>query len=192
MQSIGSTLVLRQQKVSSLAVQIALVVAGSLLLTLSAYVKVPLPFTPVPISGQTFAVLLIAAALGSRLGVSAVALYLVQGALGLPVLSGGAAGLAYMLGPTGGYLIGFLVAAAVVGKLVERGMDRSVRTAWIAFVAGQVAIYACGAAWLGFYVGWPSAWIQGVVPFLVGDALKVFLAAALLPAAWKFVGTQPK
>lgn len=167
--------------------QALLVVAGSALVALAAQVRVPLPFSPVPVTGQTFAVLLVAAALGARLGPASVGLYVLEGAIGLPVYQGGSGGLAYLAGPTGGYLVGFVVAAAVVGALAQRGWDRRFMTAVLAMLAGEVAIYAFGLAWLARFplpVGLLEA---GLLPFLVGDAFKLVVAALALPTAWRLV-----
>jgi len=164
-----------------------LVTAGALLVALLAQVRIPLPFTPVPLTGQTFAVLLVGAALGARRGVASLSLYTLIGALGLPVFAGGAAGLAYAAGPTGGYLAGFIVAAFVVGLLAERGLERSIRTSILPFLAGTLVIYLFGAGWLSVLFGLEKALELGVTPFLIGDALKLALAALALPAVWKLV-----
>jgi biotin transport system substrate-specific component len=152
-----------------------------------AQIRIPLPFTPVPLTGQTFAVLLVGAALGSKRGAASLALYPLLGALGLPFFAGGASGLAYMSGPTLGYLVGFVVAAYVAGLLAERGLERSVRTSLIPFLAGTLVIYIFGAGWLAVLFGIQQAITLGVLPFLVGDAIKLVLAALALPAAWKLV-----
>lgn len=163
--------------------QLALVVAGSLLLTLSA--KIQVPFWPVPMTMQTFVVLMIGATCGARLGGAAVALYLAQGLVGLPVFAHGG-GVAQFAGPTGGYLIGFLVAAVLLGHLARRGFGRNLVTALVAFAIAEVAIFACGLAWLATLVGVDKAIAGGLLPFLPAETLKVALATALLPAAWRF------
>ncbi len=165
-----------------------LIILGALLVAALAQVIIPLPFTPVPLTGQTFAVLLVAAALGSKRGAASLSLYTLMGALGLPFFAGGASGLAYMSGPTLGYLIGFLAAAYVVGLLAERGLERSVRTSLVPFLAGTLVIYAFGAGWLAVSFGVEKALALGVLPFLVGDAIKLVLAALVLPVAWKLIG----
>ena len=164
-----------------------LVVAGSLLVALLAQVSVPLPFTPVPLTGQTLAVLLVGAALGAKRGAASLMLYTLEGAVGLPVFAGGEAGLAKLFGPTGGYLLGFIAAAGVVGYLAERGLDRRVRTALVPFLAGSVTIYVFGVIGLAFYLGLPGAITAGLLPFLLGDAIKLALAALALPSAWALV-----
>ncbi len=166
-----------------------LVVLGSIALWISA--KISIPFQPVPLTMQTLVVLMIGMAFGSKLGIAAVLLYLAEGAAGLPVFSGTpekGAGLAYMTGTTGGYLFGFVLAAGVVGYLAERGWDRSpVKTA-AAMLIGNAVIYIPGLLWLGTIVGWDKpllAW--GLTPFLAGDAVKLVLAAVLMPALWKLL-----
>jgi len=165
----------------------ALVVAGSVLTALAAHVSIPLPFTPVPITGQTFAVLLMGAALGSRRRAASMALYVAQGLAGLPVFAGGKAGLAVLLGPTGGYLIGFIAAAFVTGWLAERGLNRRPLTTALAMVLGNLVISLHGVSWLAVFVGISKARLLGMIPFLPGDLLKILLATAALPGAWWIV-----
>lgn len=163
----------------------ALVVGFSLLTALAAQVVVPLPWTPVPLTGQTFAVLLTGALLGPRLGALAMAAYLVEGAAGLPFFRGGAGGAGHLLGPTAGYLFAFPVAAYVTGALAERGWDRRFLTAAAAMFLGSLVILAGGWAWLALASGAAGRAFQlGVAPFLVGDVVKIGLAAAALPAGW--------
>jgi biotin transport system substrate-specific component len=164
-----------------------LVTAGTLFVAALSQVKIPMPFTPVPLTGQTFAVLLVGAALGAKRGLGSLSLYLALGALGLPFFAGGASGLSYMSGATLGYLVGFVAAAALTGFLAERGLDRRVSTAVFAFLAGQAVIYLFGIAWLTVLFGLQKALLVGLVPFLVGDALKIGAAALALPVAWKLV-----
>jgi biotin transport system substrate-specific component len=164
-----------------------LVVAGSVLTVLAAHVSIPLPFTPVPITGQTFAVLLVGAALGSRRGAASMALYVAQGLAGLPVFAGGKAGLAVLLGPTGGYLIGFIAAAFVTGWLAEPSWDRRPLTTALAMVLGNLVIYLVGVSWLAVFVGISKARLLSMIPFLPGDLLKILLATAALPGAWWIV-----
>jgi biotin transport system substrate-specific component len=163
----------------------ALVVAFSLFVALAAQVAVPLPWTPVPVTAQTFAVLLTGALLGSRLGSLALVAYLVEGAVGLPFFSGGGGGPQYFVGPTAGYLFAFPAAAFVTGLLAERGWDRRFATAAAAMALGSLVILAGGWAWLTLLTGSASrALAGGVAPFLVGDIIKIALAAAALPAGW--------
>jgi biotin transport system substrate-specific component len=157
-----------------LLVTVGLVLSLTLLLALSAHVQVP--FWPVPMTLQTLAVLTIAGVFGARVAGSAVLAYLIEGAFGLPVFAGGA-GIAYLAGPTGGYLAGMLLASLLVGELVRRARGGVVATG-AAMLAGIVLVYALGAAWLAGFVGIDKALALGVVPFLVGDAVKTALAAA--------------
>jgi biotin transport system substrate-specific component len=166
---------------------ILLVFAGSLFVAGMAQVRIPLPFTPVPITGQTFAVLLVGATFGSRRGAASLALYLLMGILGLPFFAGGARGLSVLVGPTGGYLVGFVIAASLVGLMAARGLDRRVPGALLAFLAGEIVIYLFGVAWLSVYLGIWHAIIAGFLPFIVGDAIKLVAAGLVLPAAWRLV-----
>ena len=162
-----------------------LVVAGSAAVGLAAQLEVRLPFTPVPFTGQTFAVLLVGALLGARRGALAMIAYLIEGALGLPVFAGGAAGVAKLLGPTGGYLLGFVPAAYVTGAFAERGWDRHVLSTWAAMALGSTMIFLCGLPWLAQFIGWDAAFPAGLYPFVPGDVFKQGLAAFALPGAWK-------
>ena len=167
---------------------IALLISGSLLLTASA--KLQIPFWPVPLTMQTVAVLVIAMAFGPVLGVSTVALYLLEGALGFPVFAGTpekGMGLAYMAGPTGGYLVGFLLSAAVMGFLTRKGFDKNIKSALIAMAIGTFIIFFCGFIWLSGLIGAEKAWIFGIQPFLLGAAFKIVLAALVLPGMWKLL-----
>ena len=164
-----------------------LITLSALFVAALAQVKIPLPFTPVPLTGQTFAVLLVGAVLGSKRGTASLALYTLMGAAGLPFFAGGASGLAYMSGLTLGYLVGFIVAAYVIGLLAERGLERSVRTSLVPFLIGTLVIYLFGAGWLAILFGPDQALTLGILPFLLGDAIKLVLAALALPAAWKLV-----
>lgn len=163
----------------------ALVVSAAIVIALCTQIAIGYP---VPITGQTFAVLMAATLLGARRGVLCVLTYLTAGVAGLPVFSYGKAGLAAMLGPTGGYLLGFVAAAYVVGRLAERGWDRQVVTTVLAMVLGNLAIYACGLIWLSFFagtLGGRGVLAVGLYPFLLGDLLKIALAALLLPSGWR-------
>ena len=165
-----------------------LMTLGTLFVAALAQVKIPLPFTPIPLTGQTFAVLLIGATLGSKRSLVSMLLYIALGAFGLPIFAGGASGLAYLSGATLGYLVGFVLAAYVIGLLAERGLERSMRTSLIPFLIGTIIIYVCGVAWLSMLLGsFSKAVAAGVLPFLIGDAIKLIAAALILPAAWKLV-----
>jgi len=175
-----------------------LVVGFALLTALAAQITIPLGFTPVPITGQTFAVLLAGATLGAARGAASQGLYVVLGAVGLPFYAEGAGGWTEATGSTAGYLVGFVIAAAVVGHLAERGQDRRISTAIPAFVAGTMIIYTLGAGWLARSLdvpvtaaaGEPSAIAYGVAPFIVGDLAKAVLAGVLLPTCWQLFGRE--
>ena len=165
-----------------------LVVAFSLLIALSAQVVVPLPWTPVPVTLQTFAVLLTGALLGSRLGALAVFAYLLEGAAGLPFFSAGRGGAAHLFfAPTAGYLLAYPVAAFVTGWLAERGWDRRYLSAAAAMALGSAVVLSGG--WLGLlrFFAPAQAFALGVAPFLLGDVVKIALAAAVLPSGWALV-----
>jgi biotin transport system substrate-specific component len=171
----------------SISRNVALVVGLTALTALSAQVSIPLPFTPVPLTLQTFAVLAGAAALGAERAVLAQVLYITLAFAGLPVLAGGASGRAEVIGATGGYLLGFVVASYVVGRISAAGASTKTSTTALAYVAGSLVIYGFGAPWLAYStsntIGWAIA--NGVVPFLIGDAIKAVAAGAVLPMAWK-------
>ena len=179
---------------SSLIRNVTLAVIGSLLLAVSS--KLQVPFYPVPLTLTTFVVLSIGMAYGSRLGVATILLYLAEGAMGLPVFAGTpekGIGLAYMMSGTGGYLIGYVLAAAACGWLAERGFDRHVVKTAIAMFVGNALIYIPGLLWLGSLYGWDKpilAW--GLTPFVLGDLAKLALATAVLPMAWKLLGKKNK
>ena len=170
--------------------QAVLVVLGIAALAIAAKIKVPM--WPVPITMGTFAVLSIGAAYGARLGLVTILGYMIVGALGFDIFAGSTAenfGLTYMMGGTGGYLVGYVLATLALGALAQRGWDRSVLWMALAMVIGTVLIYVPGLIWLGQLYGWDKpilAW--GLTPFLIGDAIKLVLAAMLLPALWKMVG----
>ncbi|MCF4120082.1 biotin transporter BioY [Antribacter sp. KLBMP9083] len=166
---------------------VALVLGVAALTALAAQIRIPVPGLPVPITGQTFAVLLGAAALGPVRGSLSQALYVAFGMVGLPVFTGGASGVETVFGATGGYLVGFIVAGFVVGALARRGLDRGVLGTVLAFAAGTAVIYAIGVPWLALSTGMaPTAALwAGAGTFLVGDAIKAVLAGALLPSAWR-------
>lgn len=166
---------------------VALVSGGSLFVALAAQIAIPLPFSPVPLTGQTLAVLLIGALLGSRRGACSLLLYLIEGALGLPVFAGGRCGLAYMLGPTGGYLVGFVASAFVTGLLAEQRWDRRAPSNALAMLLGDAVIYACGLPWLAHFVGADKALAMGLYPFVAGDLVKLALATISLPCGWKML-----
>jgi biotin transport system substrate-specific component len=167
--------------------QLLLIVGASLLTAAAAQVEIRLPWTPVPISGQSWAVLLTGAVLGPRRAFLAISLYLFEGAMGLPFFSGGAAGFAKLVGPSGGYLIGFPFAALLTGMLAERGWDRRVVTMFCAMLLGSSVIFALGLAQLSRFVPASGLLSAGLLPFIPGDLIKSALAALAFPAAWSLV-----
>ncbi|WP_205648908.1 biotin transporter BioY [Acuticoccus kandeliae] len=173
----------------SLARNIFLAVAGSVALWISA--KIHVPMYPVPITMQTFMVTVIGMAYGWRLAGATVLLYLAQGAMGLPVFSGTpdrGIGLAYMMGPTGGYLLGFFVAAVVVGWLAERGWDRKALTTFAAMTIGTAIMLGFGVIYLGAVIGWDKPVLAlGLTPFLAGSVVKIALGTAVMPLAWSLI-----
>ena len=166
---------------------IALVIAGAGLVGLTAQLSMHIPGTPVPVTGQTFAVLLVGAALGTARGTVSLLAYLVAGVAGVPWFASGSSG---YVNASFGYLIGFVLAGAAVGKLSERGADRSVLRTIGAMVLGNVIIFAVGVPWLmaSANLGLADGWAQGVQPFLIGGVIKTALAAGLLPGAWALLG----
>lgn len=176
----------------SAVVSILLVVAAAALTALAAQWRIHLPFTPVPITGQTFAVLLTGAGLGWKLGASGQLLYLAVGAAGAPVFSDASGGFDVIIGATGGYLIGFVLAAGVVGWMAEHRQDRTFATMFTAFILGSAVIYVCGVTGLMISADMSvvAAVEAGVVPFLLGDLLKAAAAGILLPGAWKMLGDR--
>lgn len=191
MQNVAAARVITGRVVATNRVASIVAVVGFAGLTaLMAQIRIPLGFTPVPVTGQTFAVLLAGAALGARLGATSQLVYLAAGAIGFPVFTGGGSGFEYFTGATAGYLVGFVLAAALVGRLAERGQDRKVNTAVTAFLAGSAVVYACGAIGLMITANMDAttAIAQGVTPFVFGDVLKATAAGLLLPLAWKLRG----
>lgn len=173
-------------KMRALFYDAALIVGGSLFIAVCSQLAVG---WPIPITGQTFAVLMIGALYGSRRGALCVLTYIIEGAAGLPVFSHGRGGIAMLFGPTGGYLAGFVVAAYITGLLAEGGWDKRVGTTIIAMLCGNIAIYFFGLLWLCFLTDVSTNVLAiGLYPFLIGDLLKTVLAAILLPAGWKLIG----
>lgn len=191
--ALGSTLIDRLWPAAerSMARTMALLALGNLLLWASA--KVQVPMWPVPMTMQSFAILVIGFAYGMRLGAATVALYLVEGAAGLPVFAGTperGIGLAYMMGPTGGFLLGFLIVAALMGWLAERGWDRTLPKIVAALAIGTGLLFVPGVLWLAVLIGWSKAVAAGLTPFVVGSIVKLALAAALLPTASKALAAR--
>jgi biotin transport system substrate-specific component len=169
-----------------------LVAVGAALIALAAQVSIPLPFTPVPVTGQTFAVLLVGSSLGLVRGGASGSLYLLVGLTGVPIYADGTGGWDVVTGATGGYLIAFPIAAALAGWLAERRWDRRFSSAVGAMLTGNVLIYALGLPWLAVVLdtGLERTLELGFYPFVVGDMVKLYLAAALLPTAWRLVGAR--
>lgn len=170
---------------------VLLVVGASLITAAAARIALPVPWSPVPLTGQTFAVLLTGAALGARRAVLAQALYLVEGATGLPVFAGGLGGPLVLAGPTGGFLLAFPLAAAVTGMCAEHGWDRRFGTMLAAMLLGSAVIFVSGLAVLSQFVPADRLLAAGLLPFLPGEAIKVLAAAFVLPAAWRFANGHP-
>jgi biotin transport system substrate-specific component len=181
------------ERMNTRARHAALILAGTILISLAAQVSIPVPGSPVPITGQTFGVLLSAGALGFRRAIASTVLYLLIGIVGLPVFAHGTHGLEVITGATGGYLLGFVVAAAVVGRLAELGWDRNLVGGIGAMLIGSALIYAIGLPWLGFvaHLDLETTLQKGLYPYIRGDLLKLALAAAAFPAAWWLVGRRP-
>lgn len=176
---------------------LALVLGGTVFIAASAQIAIPLPFSPVPLTGQTLAVLLTGASLGARLATSSTALYLAAALAGLPVLAptetgGHLTGADVLRMPTLGYVIGFVLAAFIVGRLAERGYTRSAARTVLAMLVGNTVIYALGLLWLhrALSATWADTISWGLTPFLLGDTVKVFIAAGLLPTAWRVIRTR--
>jgi biotin transport system substrate-specific component len=192
------TLVRPSNRVIALVADAVLVAVGVTLLALSAQISIPLPHTPVPLTGQTFGVLLVGGAYGATRAFATLASYLVVGGLGAAVFAGHASGwdVLRFSSATGGYLVGMLVAAVFVGWMADRGWDRKAARSLPTMILGNLLIYAFGVSWLAYafapevlgqHMTVSQAWNAGVKDFLVGDTIKILLAAALLPAAWKLV-----
>jgi biotin transport system substrate-specific component len=181
----------RADGVAGVARAVVLAALGTALLTASAKINIPLPFVPMTL--QTLVVLMIGAAYGWRLGAATLLAYLAEGAMGLPVFAGPIGGLAPLLGPTAGYLYGFVAAAFVTGWLSERGWDRSVPRLFVAMAVGHIVIFGMGFAWLAFgmKLGVDKAWLVGVLPFIAGSLVKNALGAALVPAVRRLVDRRP-
>src|SRR5436190_2103436 len=181
------------ERINTRARDLVLIVAGALFIYLTSKIVIPVAGSPVPITGQTFGVLLVGGALGLRRGAVAVALYVLLGVVGLPFFAEGKGGLTVIWGATGGYLIGFVLAGAVVGRLAELGWDRKIGGAIGAMLVGSAVIYAVGLPWLKVVTGMTveQTIANGLTPFLIGDTIKIILAAVLFPAAWWVVGRRP-
>ncbi len=178
---------LPQRKANALFYNLSLIISGSILITLSAKISIHLGFSPIPITMQTFAVLFIGALFGSKRGALTVLAYLFQGFMGIPVFANAGSGFVYLLGPTGGYLVGFVFAAYITGLLAERGWDRIFWKTAIAMAIGTIIIFIFGVSWLSFSIGWSKAIMVGLFPFVIGAILKIMLADAILPLGWRIL-----
>lgn len=187
-----STRILPRSRTSRQAAAIALIAGFALLTALCAQIRIPLGFTPVPITGQTFAVLLSGAVLGSRMGAASQLLYVLMGAAGAPFYASGNGGWEYATGATMGYLLGFIAAAYAVGYLAEHHQDRRFATSIGAFLTGNLVIYALGVPWLMYTLSWDlvEGVAKGLAPFIIGDTIKILLAAGVMPVAWKMAGDR--
>jgi len=171
---------------------LALIAIGAVLIFATAKVSIPVPGSPVPITGQTFGVLLVGGALGFRRGLASIALYVLIGLIGLPFFAEGKGGVQVILGATGGYIVGFLVAGSLVGRLAELGWDRRIVGALGAMAIGNVVIYLIGVPWLMAvaHMDLAAGIKNGLTPFILGDAIKLILAAITFPIAWWVVGRR--
>lgn len=171
----------------STMINVLSVFAGSLLIALSAQIYITLPFTPVPITAQTLAVMFTGSLLGSRRAPLAVLLYIAYGAMGLPVFSENSSGLAKLFGATGGYIFGFIIAGYLIGKFTEKGWDRFLGKSLIAAALGQLLIFVPGLLWLGQFVGYSNVLEQGFYPFVIGGVIKTLLAGTSSVLTWKLI-----
>jgi len=189
MQTQAATLRVAVLPRAGLGTDVLLVCGGTALVALAAQISIPLGFTPVPLTGQTFAVLLVAAALGTVRGTASLLLYLLVGVAGAPVYAEHKHGWEVFSGATGGYIVGFVAAAALTGHLAERGWDRRFSTAVTAMLTGSVVVYLFGLPWLHreLHASWETTLEQGLYPFVAGDVIKLYLAALSLPVAWRLV-----
>jgi biotin transport system substrate-specific component len=167
-------------RTQSLATSFTIAIVGSILLALLARLSIPVPFSPVPITGQTLGVLLLGGLLGSRLATITILTYIFEGAIGLPVFAGGSLGFLYLLGPTGGYLIGFIPAAYFIGLLSERGWNSKIGSSILAITLGTAIIFIFGVSWLSVTAGITNAISIGLVPYLPGAVVKISLATIIL------------
>lgn len=182
-----STAIYSYVKPNSLLAEIPMLLTFNLLLVACSYISINLPFSPVPITGQTFGVLLVAMALGRVRGTAVVLAYLLEGAAGLPVFAGGTAGVVKFFGPTGGYLVGFLASAYIVGLLADKGWDKGYVKSIFAMTIGTVLIFIAGLSQLSFFVPSGSLFTMGLTPFIPGAIIKIAIASVILPSIWKFI-----
>jgi biotin transport system substrate-specific component len=174
---------------STTQVKIALVVGGVFFLSLMAQIALPIPGSPVPVTGQTLGALLIGTAYGASLGFTTFATYLIVGFLGAPIFASGSHGIARMTGATGGYLVGMLLATALTGYLAQRKWDQKIRTVIPTMILGDLLVFGCGMYWLHHVAAqsWRWTFAKGFTPFLLGEVIKIAIASTALPACWKLV-----
>jgi len=196
----GSLILFEEKKLDTTLKNILLILLGSIIIAISAKIKIHLPYTPVPVTMQTFAVLVIAIAYGRNLACATLLAYMFEGMFGLPVFASGA-GLAYFTGPTAGFLIGMLVAATFVGYLAEKGFDRNYIKVFFVLLIGDAIIFGMGLIWLGYFfqttsgltgIGIETAVEKGFLPFWFADLLKIIFAALILPSLWKIIKSIKK
>ncbi len=166
---------------------IILVIFCSFLIAFSSRIVIPLPFTPVPITMQTFSVLLTGSILGSRKGLISVIVFILSGIAGLPVFASGNSGILYLSGPTGGYIFGFILAAYFTGFFSEKKWDRKMNTTLLSMLIGNILIYIPGLIWLAKFTGFKYVLKMGFYPFIIGDIIKILFAIILLPSGWKIL-----
>jgi biotin transport system substrate-specific component len=174
-------------KSQKIVFETGLVISGSILIALLSQLSVILPFSPVPLTGQTFGVFLIAVLFGAKRSAATMMTYLTEGLCGLPVFSKAGFGVAHLIGPSGGYLIGFLLAVYFIGYLSDRGYSKNFYKMSLMLIAGNLLIYICGCAWLSVFLGIKKAIICGAVPFIAGDLIKIMLISGFIPASWKVI-----
>ena len=177
---------------TSAASQISLILTGTVFLALMAQISFPIPGSPVPFTGQTLGVLLLGTAYGAGLGFSTMAFYLLMGIAGAPIFASGSSGLEKVVGATGGYLVGMLIASLVIGALAGRKWDQKIRTVIPTMVIGNAIIFTFGLIWLHQYTGenWRWTFEKGLTPFVLGELIKIAIASTALPAVWKFVSKR--
>ena len=175
---------------NSLVHNLQLILGGSIFISLTAQLAFYLPFSPVPITMQTFGVLLIGLTYGSKRGALTLIVYLIEGGIGLPVFANGGCGIAYLFGPTGGYLVGFVVATFAVGYLAEKGWDRKILSTFTSMLIGTIILFSFGLLWLNKFVGTEKLFVAGLLPFIPGEILKSILVAFSLPTAWKVINKK--
>jgi biotin transport system substrate-specific component len=169
---------------------LALIISGSIFLSLCAQISIILPFSPVPVTGQTFGVMIIGVILGRIRGVAAVVLYLLEGSLGLPVFASAKFGMIHLFGPTGGYLFGFIPAVYFVGYFFERGWSRTVLKSLIILTIAHIIIFVCGITWLSLFTGYSNVLSIGFYPFLPGALVKISLATILIPYSLRLFNSK--